>query len=359
MTMSRLEVARGSRRTRVVFARFLLRPDGLSRSLSRTMAEAVRERFQAKRQQRLDIVPRVHRSWTFAGLRAFSNGILRDLNTAIVAEEMMRGVRSIYVDYVDYDEIAHHAGGTRLESLAALTGLDQVVAILERVAERRTPALSHHPGQRPRSGDRRGLRLALGQGTQRGVRGVDPRRDHGRRVQRRRVGPGRLRDRGSRGRTAPGCPKAARRGTRKMAPAESGPARNELIVLASGNLGSGLRAEPDAVDTRGHRAPVARPRPRPGCASGHRLRRCDECRRTRGDRRRRPPPSGDRRDRGRRSDGTFGAHAAGMLLNAAMMVARLISTSTASWTRTRWRSLPSSRWSGATAAWAAGRTAAS
>ena len=29
MTMSRLEVSRGSRRTRVVFARFLLRPDGL------------------------------------------------------------------------------------------------------------------------------------------------------------------------------------------------------------------------------------------------------------------------------------------------------------------------------------------
>ena len=47
MTMSRLEVSRGSRRTRRVFARFLLRPDGLFRSLSRTCAEVVRERFQA------------------------------------------------------------------------------------------------------------------------------------------------------------------------------------------------------------------------------------------------------------------------------------------------------------------------
>ena len=118
MTMSRLEVTRGSRRTRQVFARFLLRPDGLSRSLSRTIAEIVRERFQAVRQKRLDVHPRVHRSWTFAGLRAFSNGLLRDLNTAMVAEEMMRGARSIYVDYVDYDEIAHHAGATRIESLA-------------------------------------------------------------------------------------------------------------------------------------------------------------------------------------------------------------------------------------------------
>ena len=48
----------------------------------------------------------------------------------------MRGARSIYVDYVDYDEIAHHAGSTRIESLAALTGLDQVLAVLEKVADR-------------------------------------------------------------------------------------------------------------------------------------------------------------------------------------------------------------------------------
>jgi uncharacterized membrane protein YvlD (DUF360 family) len=95
MTMSRLEVSRGSRRTRQVFARFLIRPDGLVRSFSRTVAEVVRERFQATRQRRLDVHPRVHRSWTFAGLRAFSNCLLRDLNTAVVSEEMMRGARCI------------------------------------------------------------------------------------------------------------------------------------------------------------------------------------------------------------------------------------------------------------------------
>ncbi|MET1037072.1 MAG: phage holin family protein, partial [Aeromicrobium sp.] len=142
MTMSRLEVGRGSRRTRQVFARFLLRPDGLARSLPRTIGEVVRERFQAARQERLVVHPRVHRSWTFALLRAFSNGILRDLNTVLVSEEMMRGARSIYVDYVDYDEIAHHAGATRIESLASLTAIDHVLAVLERV-ERRAPRRYH------------------------------------------------------------------------------------------------------------------------------------------------------------------------------------------------------------------------
>jgi hypothetical protein len=48
---------------------------------------------------------------------------------------MMRGTRSIYVDYVDYDEVAHHAGGPRLESLVALEALDEVLGILTRLAE--------------------------------------------------------------------------------------------------------------------------------------------------------------------------------------------------------------------------------
>ena len=43
--------------------------------------------------------------------------------------------RSIYVDYVDYDEVAHHAGATRVESLATLAAIDQVLAVLERVAQ--------------------------------------------------------------------------------------------------------------------------------------------------------------------------------------------------------------------------------
>ncbi|WP_170970356.1 phage holin family protein [Nocardioides jishulii] len=136
MTMSRVELTRGSRRTREVFARFMVHPAGLVRSMVRALVELVRERVQAARQRRLDVRPRVHRSWTFAALRAFSNGLLRDLNTTVASEEMMRGTRSIYIDYVDYDEVAHHAGATRIESLSTLTGLDQVMNILEKVGER-------------------------------------------------------------------------------------------------------------------------------------------------------------------------------------------------------------------------------
>jgi hypothetical protein len=98
------------------------------------VGEVVKERWQAKRQERRNLDPRIQRSWTFAALRAVTNGLLSDLNTALVAEEMRNGTRSIYVDYVNYDEVAHHAGMFRPESLAALDGLDRVLASLERLA---------------------------------------------------------------------------------------------------------------------------------------------------------------------------------------------------------------------------------
>jgi uncharacterized membrane protein YvlD (DUF360 family) len=134
LTMSQVSLTRGSRATRRAVSRFMVRPDGFLRSVTRTCAEMARERFQAADQRRRHVQPRVRRSWTFAVLRAITNGLLRDLNTAIVAEEMMRGTHSIYVDYVDYDEVAHHAGGNRLESLRVLQSLDGVLSVLERIA---------------------------------------------------------------------------------------------------------------------------------------------------------------------------------------------------------------------------------
>ena len=135
LTMSRLGAARGSAAARHTFAWFLTNPNGFTRGVVRTIAEIMKERWQAARQERLNVLPRIHRGWTYAGLRAATNVLQRDLNTAVIAEEMRKGTKSVYVDYVDYDEIAHHAGMFRLESLAALDGLDRVLGTLERLAE--------------------------------------------------------------------------------------------------------------------------------------------------------------------------------------------------------------------------------
>jgi uncharacterized membrane protein YvlD (DUF360 family) len=134
LTMSRLGGGRGSAVARQTFAWFLTNPNGFTRGVVRTIAEVAKERWQADRQHRLDVLPRVHRGWTYAALRAATNVLQRDLNTAVVAEAMRKGTKSIYVDYVDYDEIAHHAGMFRPESLAALDGLDRVLGTLERLS---------------------------------------------------------------------------------------------------------------------------------------------------------------------------------------------------------------------------------
>ncbi len=134
-TMSAIDRTQESKEARTTVSKFLARPDGLARGISRTLSEVVRERFQARKAIRRDFQPRVHRGWGFAAERAALNGVLRDLNTSLVAESMLKGRRAIYVDYVDYDAVAHHAGILRHESLDALAGIDAVLAQLEKVAE--------------------------------------------------------------------------------------------------------------------------------------------------------------------------------------------------------------------------------
>ena len=113
------------------FAAFLTHPAGLARAITLTLGEMAKELFQARRQRRKNVTPRVHRGGSYVALRGVTNVLLRDLNVALAVEAMMAGRKAIYVDFVDYDEIAHHAGVTRPESLASLHGLDQVVASLE------------------------------------------------------------------------------------------------------------------------------------------------------------------------------------------------------------------------------------
>lgn len=116
------------------YAAFFTHPAGFARALTLTIGEMVKEVFQGRRQVRHGVEPRVHRGGAYIALRGITNVFLRDLNVALVVEAMMQGRKSIYVDFVDYDEIAHHAGVTRPESLASLYGLDQVVRSLAWVA---------------------------------------------------------------------------------------------------------------------------------------------------------------------------------------------------------------------------------
>ena len=115
------------------FSLYFVDPAAFIRTVVLTIGEFVKELIEARRQRVQDVQPRVHRGFTFAILRAITNVVLRDLNTTFVVRAMTLGAPIIYVDLADYDEIAHHAGPERLESLRALTGVDRVIASLERV----------------------------------------------------------------------------------------------------------------------------------------------------------------------------------------------------------------------------------
>ena len=55
----------------------------------------------------------MHRGGAYPIARAATNVVLRDLGTSLVVEAMYRGTPVIYIDFTDYDEIAHHAGPER------------------------------------------------------------------------------------------------------------------------------------------------------------------------------------------------------------------------------------------------------
>jgi uncharacterized membrane protein YvlD (DUF360 family) len=116
------------------FTALFFSPTGYLRSLTMFLGEFIKERFQARRTRRSGVQPQQHRDMKYAAMRAASNVILRDMNTALIIYEMYRGANVIYADFTDYDEIAHHSGPERVEALQALDGIDAALATLVQAA---------------------------------------------------------------------------------------------------------------------------------------------------------------------------------------------------------------------------------
>ncbi len=116
------------------FYSFFASPYNYLGTIVRSGGEVIKEYTQARRQRRAGIVPMMHRGMPYPIARAATNVALRDLSTSLVIEEMYRGAPVIFVDYTDYDEIAHHSGPERGETFDALDGVDRAIATLEKAA---------------------------------------------------------------------------------------------------------------------------------------------------------------------------------------------------------------------------------
>ncbi len=104
---------------------FFLNPYIFTRSLTLSLADLFRELFQALRDQVTDRQPRINRlDKGYPAIRAATNVFLRDLETFLVALDIIRGMPAIYTSLIGYDEVAHHAGPDSQDAYQTLQGID-------------------------------------------------------------------------------------------------------------------------------------------------------------------------------------------------------------------------------------------
>ncbi len=94
--------------------------------------EILLEWSAALRAMRRDVRPRGHRGGPYPFLRAAMCVVVRDLIVFGVLTDMMRGRPAVYATFSSYDEVAHHSGLERSDTMEALRKLDQQFARIEK-----------------------------------------------------------------------------------------------------------------------------------------------------------------------------------------------------------------------------------
>ena len=111
---------------------FLANGSNVTRTVVLFAWEVVLELVAAARQRRRDVRPRGHRGGIYPLLRAGMCVFVRDLVAFAVLQDMARGVPVVYATFASYDEVAHHSGLERADTLEALRKLDQRFAMIDR-----------------------------------------------------------------------------------------------------------------------------------------------------------------------------------------------------------------------------------
>jgi uncharacterized membrane protein YvlD (DUF360 family) len=106
---------------------YFANPYNVTRTLALVIREVVSERWSAVQQRRLDVRPRVHRGFTYALMRAWGTVIQRDLQVQAVIADVYAGRPVTYTTFLAYDEVAHHSGVERPETLLTLRRVDRAL----------------------------------------------------------------------------------------------------------------------------------------------------------------------------------------------------------------------------------------
>jgi uncharacterized membrane protein YvlD (DUF360 family) len=129
LTVSRTDAEKGANPG---YRAFLANGFNVTRALVLFLLEVGIEIAAAARAARRDVRPRGHRGGVYPLMRGAMCVIVRDLVVFGVLTDMMRGRPAVYATFASYDEVAHHSGLERADTLEALRKLDQQFGRIER-----------------------------------------------------------------------------------------------------------------------------------------------------------------------------------------------------------------------------------
>jgi len=135
LTVSRMEEEKGANPG---YRAFFSNGFNVTRVLVLFFWEVFLEWTAALRAIRRDVHPRGHRGGIYPFMRAAMCVVVRDLIVYGVLSDMLKGRPAIYATFSSYDEVAHHSGLERADTLEALRKLDQQFGRIDR-ARRYSP----------------------------------------------------------------------------------------------------------------------------------------------------------------------------------------------------------------------------
>jgi uncharacterized membrane protein YvlD (DUF360 family) len=131
LTVSRIDA---ERKANPGYRSFFANGHNVTRVVALFVGEIVIELWAAARQRRRDVRPRGHRGGSYPIVRAAMCVFLRDLIVFSVISDVLRGRPAVYATLSGYDEVAHHSGLERHDTLETLRKLDKQIGRISRAA---------------------------------------------------------------------------------------------------------------------------------------------------------------------------------------------------------------------------------
>ncbi len=115
---------------------FFASPYNFTRTLMLALKDVGVEMWYARRQRQSHVRPRVDRGFPYPLVRAYATAVQRDIQMQVLIGDLLAGRPVMYTTFLGYDEVAHHSGIERRDTLAVLGGIDRQFARIAAAARK-------------------------------------------------------------------------------------------------------------------------------------------------------------------------------------------------------------------------------